>query len=120
MILYKPYKSRIIENNETELEKDSEIKIDGGVTRNEYLCQFQANLLGSSLLKSSATDGTIQGVFLGCLAFCNKEKFKEHFNRKMEGKRIEPTNDSEILKTLQTKFTKFDKIIREIIESKSK
>jgi glycerol kinase len=47
----------------------SEIKVDGGMVANDYLMQFQADILGKSLIVPQNLEGTSQGVaFLAGLA----------------------------------------------------
>ena len=44
----------------------SELRVDGGATRNRFLLQFQSDLLGVPVLKSAQTESTAWGV--GALA----------------------------------------------------
>lgn len=45
-----------------ELPKDTFIKADGGATKNKFLLQFQADLLGMPVTRSSQTEATALGV----------------------------------------------------------
>ena len=58
-----------------DLNETSEIILDGGVSQNQYLVHYQANLLNKNLKRLSGLDGTMRGVFLGCLAYFNRKQF---------------------------------------------
>ena len=101
-----------------ELSPGTDIVIDGGVSQNEYLAQFQANLLQNDLKRLHGIDGTMRGVFLGCLAYMNRKSFASTLQKGLQGTLIRATPDKLICSLLQGKFSKFDKQVRQLISSR--
>ena len=92
--------------------ENSKIVIDGGVSSNEYLSQFQANLLQKDLIRLEGIDGTIRGVFLGCLAFKNKDLFYKTISKNLKGSIIRATKSDRIKNKLLEKFDRFHQLVK--------
>lgn len=101
-----------------DLPPQTDIIIDGGVTRNEYLVHFQANLLQNDLNRVRGIDGTIRGVFLGCLAYLNRKTFASVLGKKLQGTLIRATPDEAVVSLLRSKFARFDGQVRQLILSR--
>lgn len=58
--------------------KVQELRVDGGVSRNEFLMQFQADMLGRKVLKASSSESTVLGViYLTGLSLNHYKSLKE-------------------------------------------
>lgn len=40
----------------------SELRVDGGAVKNDFLCQFQADILGVPVVRPKMTEATVSGV----------------------------------------------------------
>ena len=92
--------------------KIKELKVDGGVSRNEFLMQFQADILGKKVIKSESSEctalGTIYmaGLALGC--FKNLSDIKKRiqtskvYTNKMSQKRREQLHSGWLKAVKQT------------------
>ena len=59
----------IIDNMETSGIRIKELRVDGGVSRNEFLMQFQSDILGKRIIKSNSSECTALGtIFMTGLA----------------------------------------------------
>ena len=55
-----------------------ELRVDGGVTRNEFLMQFQADILGKKIVKPSSTECTALGaIYMAGLSLGHFKSLKE-------------------------------------------
>ena len=98
-----------------DLGKTQKIQIDGGVSKNIYLAHFQANLLDRDLTRIRNVDGTMRGVFLGCLAFLDRKRFAKVLGSPLSGRVVKSTNNKEIQKALLQKYRLFDETIKSLI-----
>lgn len=98
----------------------TDIIIDGGVSQNEYLAHFQANLLRKDLQRIADVDGTMRGVFLGCLAFLNRKAFARVMQRGLSGTLIRATPDKSVQQILRGKFARFDQRVRALVQTEHK
>jgi len=58
--------------------KVQELRVDGGVSRNEFLMQFQADMLNRKVLKASSSESTVLGViYLTGLALKHFKSIKD-------------------------------------------
>src|SRR6266540_4291892 len=68
-----------------------ELRVDGGATRNDFLCQFQADILGISVVRPVVTETTALGAaYLAGLAVNFWKSEKEISAQWREEKRFEP------------------------------
>lgn len=78
------------------MQKDSgikarELRVDGGATRNDFLCQFQADILGIPVVRPVITETTALGAaYLAGLAVGFWKSEKEIASQWQEEKRFEP------------------------------
>jgi glycerol kinase len=78
------------------MEKDSgirarELRVDGGATRNDFLCQFQADILGIPVVRPVITETTALGAaYLAGLGTGFWKSEKEIATQWKEEKRFEP------------------------------
>jgi glycerol kinase len=78
------------------MQKDSgikarELRVDGGATRNDFLCQFQADVLGIPVVRPVITETTALGAaYLAGLAVGFWKSEKEIASQWQEEKRFEP------------------------------
>jgi glycerol kinase len=71
--------------------KAKELRVDGGATRNDFLCQFQADVLGIPVVRPVITETTALGAaYLAGLAVNFWKSEKEISRQWSEGKRFEP------------------------------
>jgi glycerol kinase len=101
-----------------DIHSSTNITIDGGVSQNNYLAHYQANLLQNDLKRLKGLDGTMRGVFLGCLAFVSRKKFNSVIKMDLHGTLIKTTKNKNIQNLLQRKYKRFDEQIRHLINSK--
>lgn len=74
--------------------KISELRVDGGVSRNDFLMQFQSDILNKKVIKTDTSEGTVLGtIYMTALSLGYiknieevKNKFVSHkeYNNKME------------------------------------
>jgi glycerol kinase len=68
-----------------------ELRVDGGATRNDFLCQFQADILGVPVVRPVITETTALGAaYLAGLAVNFWRSEKEISGQWREEKRFEP------------------------------
>lgn len=78
-----------------------ELRVDGGAANNQFLMQFQADILGVSLLKPATTETTAQGAaFLAGLAVGFWQSKEEISNLLLMEKRYQPQMDEEEVQVL--------------------
>ncbi len=71
--------------------KAKELRVDGGATRNDFLCQFQANILGIPVVRPVITETTALGAaYLAGLAVGYWKNDKEIATQWQQEKRFEP------------------------------
>jgi glycerol kinase len=71
--------------------KAKELRVDGGATRNDFLCQFQADILGIPVVRPVITETTALGAaYLAGLAVNFWKSEKEISTQWQEEKRFEP------------------------------
>jgi glycerol kinase len=71
--------------------KAKELRVDGGATRNDFLCQFQADILGIPVVRPVITETTALGAaYLAGLAVGFWKNEKEIAAQWQEEKRFEP------------------------------
>ena len=71
--------------------KAKELRVDGGATRNNFLCQFQADILGIPVVRPVITETTALGAaYLAGLAVGFWKNEKEIASQWQEEKRFEP------------------------------
>lgn len=71
--------------------KAKELRVDGGATRNDFLCQFQADILGIPVVRPVITETTALGAaYLAGLAVGFWKSEKEIAGQWQEEKRFEP------------------------------
>ena len=71
--------------------KAKELRVDGGATRNDFLCQFQADILGVPVVRPVITETTALGAaYLAGLAVGFWKNEKEIAAQWQEEKRFEP------------------------------
>ena len=101
------------------LNETSEIIIDGGVSQNNYLAHYQANLLEKDLKRVSGLDGTMRGVFLGCLAYLNRKTFSITTQKALKGKLIKSTQDVVVKNLLNIKYKRFNDTVMKMIQKEN-
>ena len=68
----------IVSTMENENISIKELRVDGGVTRNEFLMQFQADILGKKIVKPSSTECTALGaIYMAGLSLGYFKSLKE-------------------------------------------
>lgn len=71
--------------------KAKELRVDGGATRNDFLCQFQADILGIPVVRPVVTETTALGAaYLAGLAVGFWKNDKEIATQWQQEKRFEP------------------------------
>ncbi len=71
--------------------KAKELRVDGGATRNDFLCQFQADILGIPVVRPVVTETTALGAaYLAGLAVGYWKNDKEIASQWQQEKRFEP------------------------------
>ena len=71
--------------------KAKELRVDGGATRNDFLCQFQADILGIPVVRPVITETTALGAaYLAGLAVGFWKNEKEIASQWQQEKRFEP------------------------------
>jgi glycerol kinase len=74
----------------------SELRVDGGMTANELLMQFQADVLGVPVIRPSVTETTALGAAyaagLACGFWSDQDELRERWS---EDKRWEPSMDAD-------------------------
>ncbi len=71
--------------------KAKELRVDGGATRNDFLCQFQADILGIPVVRPVVTETTALGAaYLAGLAVGFWKNEKEIASQWQQEKRFEP------------------------------
>jgi glycerol kinase len=71
--------------------KAKELRVDGGATRNDFLCQFQADVLGIPVVRPVVTETTALGAaYLAGLAVGYWKNDKEIATQWQQEKRFEP------------------------------
>ncbi|MBL8206285.1 MAG: glycerol kinase GlpK [Blastocatellia bacterium] len=71
--------------------KAKELRVDGGATRNDFLCQFQADILGIPVVRPVVTETTALGAaYLAGLAVSFWKNDKEIASQWQQEKRFEP------------------------------
>ncbi|MFN7946248.1 MAG: glycerol kinase GlpK [Blastocatellia bacterium] len=71
--------------------KARELRVDGGATRNDFLCQFQADILGIPVVRPVVTETTALGAaYLAGLAVGFWKNEKEIASQWQQEKRFEP------------------------------
>ncbi len=71
--------------------KAKELRVDGGATRNDFLCQFQADILGIPVVRPVVTETTALGAaYLAGLAVGYWKNDKEIATQWQQEKRFEP------------------------------
>jgi glycerol kinase len=71
--------------------KAKELRVDGGATRNDFLCQFQADILGVPVVRPVVTETTALGAaYLAGLAVGYWKNDKEIATQWRQEKRFEP------------------------------
>lgn len=79
----------------------TELRVDGGATRNNFLMQFQADLLGVPVIRPKVIETTAQGAaFLAGLAIGFWQDGDEIFQQWQQEARFEPQMDREKVKKL--------------------
>ena len=68
----------IVSSMESENIAIKELRVDGGVTRNEFLMQFQADILGKKIVKPASTECTALGaIYMAGLSLGHFKSLKE-------------------------------------------
>ncbi|HEX4945846.1 MAG TPA: glycerol kinase GlpK [Blastocatellia bacterium] len=71
--------------------KAKELRVDGGATRNDFLCQFQADILGIPVVRPVITETTALGAaYLAGLAVSYWKNDKEIASQWQQERRFEP------------------------------
>ena len=82
--------------------KIKELRVDGGATQNQFLLQFQADILKSTVVKPKITETTAMGAaFLAGLAVGFWKGLEELQALWQEDKRIEPNKSLKLSKNLE-------------------
>jgi glycerol kinase len=98
------------------VEDSRNIMLDGGITQNQYLVHYQANLLDRPLVRVSDVDGTMRGVFLGCLAFFDRKRFLKVLSSPLKGTVIRNTNNQGIKQMLLKKYNTFNTLVKDMVK----
>ena len=72
--------------------KVKELRVDGGVSRNDFLMQFQADILNKKVIKTETSEGTVLGtIYMTALALGYAKDLNEIQSKFISGKTYENT-----------------------------
>ncbi len=85
----------------------SELRVGGGAARNDFLCQFQSDILGIPVIRPRHMETTAQGVaFAAGIAVGLWDGVEAVADLWQEDRRFEPTMPPEVAKTLLNNWTR--------------